>query len=50
MLPEEIEGARRLKDVEAIIEHLAGELRLAIELLYQQWLSVAGEIKELDKP
>jgi transposase len=49
MFPEEITGAIRLKDVEAILEHLAGELKLAIEVLYKQWLSVAGEIKELDK-
>ena len=49
LFPEKITGVMRLKDVEAVLDTLEGELKLTIELLYGQWVYIAGDIQEIDK-
>lgn len=50
LFPEEIVRAIRPKDVEEFLSRTeAGELKLSIEFLYEQWQYLAGKIKELDR-
>ena len=49
LFPVHIERALRLKDVEHILNSLDGELKLAIELLYTQWVYLMDSVDHLNK-
>ena len=49
LFPAEIKRVITLKDVKKILEDLEGELKFAIELLYDQWVQLVEKIKQLEQ-